>query len=380
MHDELVTARGPPQITAAVVPTHTVKSETEPLLQQEARYYQSVPEVAIHFNTPSSEPCPQLDSQNWRPTVKKENQKVEGANWFGIFLAFLSGAFFTLSSAGVKGLTSVDPMELLVVRSLLQIAVMLSVAIRNGENLLGPKGQRGLLQLQGIVGGSTLVLLFFTFRRLPLGDATTIIFSSPVFVMIMSFLFLREPCGFFRTTIVSLLLTGVVLISKPPFIFKTFAQEYDVFGYVSALGATLFMALNIVVMRKCKDVHFSVVVLHLSLWALVVSLTVLVTLKHHHHQHLLSLPQGLYEWGLAVLVSVLGLSGQVLVAKALGKEGAGRVAVTRSLDIVLAFILQVSVFGEVPDLLSVSGAVMVLLSVLAMGLEEHILYWTSLIP
>lgn len=148
MHDELVTARGPPQITAAVVPTHTVKSETEPLLQQEARYYQSVPEVAIHFNTPSSEPCPQLDSQNWRPTVKKENQKVEGANWFGIFLAFLSGAFFTLSSAGVKGLTSVDPMELLVVRSLLQIAVMLSVAIRNGENLLGPKGQRGLLQLQ----------------------------------------------------------------------------------------------------------------------------------------------------------------------------------------------------------------------------------------
>jgi hypothetical protein len=148
MHDELVTARGPPQITAAVVPTHTVKSETEPLLQQEARYYQSVPEVAIHFSTPSSEPCPQVDSQNGRPTLKKENQKVEGANWFGIFLAFLSGAFFTLSSAGVKGLTSVDPMELLVLRSLLQIAAMLSVAIRNGEDLLGPKGQRGLLQLQ----------------------------------------------------------------------------------------------------------------------------------------------------------------------------------------------------------------------------------------
>jgi drug/metabolite transporter (DMT)-like permease len=80
--------------------------------------------------------------------VKKEDQKVEGANWFGIFLAFLSGAFFTLSSAGVKGLTGVDPMELLILRSLLQIAAMMSVAIRSGENLLGPKGQRGLLQLQ----------------------------------------------------------------------------------------------------------------------------------------------------------------------------------------------------------------------------------------
>lgn len=161
---------------------------------------------------------------------------------------------------------------------------------------------------------------------------------------------------------------------------QTFSQHYDVFGYLSALGATLFMALNIVVMRKCKDVHFAVVVLHLSLWSLVVSVAVLLGLRQHHHQQLFSVPHGFHDWGLAVVVSALGLSGQVLVAKALGKEGAGRVAVTRSLDIVLAFILQITVFGEVPDLLSVSGALLVLLSVLAMGLEEHILYWSSLVP
>jgi drug/metabolite transporter (DMT)-like permease len=161
---------------------------------------------------------------------------------------------------------------------------------------------------------------------------------------------------------------------------QTFAQHYDVLGYLSALGTTFLMALNIVVMRKCKDVHFSIVVLHLSLWSLLVSLAVLLSLRQHHHQQLFSESHALHEWGLAVLVSLLGLSGQVLVAKALGKEGAGRVAVTRSLDIVLAFILQVSVFGEVPDALSVSGALLVLISVLAMGLEEHILYWSSLVP
>ncbi|PNF41026.1 hypothetical protein B7P43_G08826 [Cryptotermes secundus] len=354
MHGELVKPRSQPQIMAAVPPADADKNkvdslsydETEPLLrrdkhqQQGLGYYHNVPEVAIHFNPPSSAPGPQFESHKWQPSLKKEEQKVEGANWFGIFLAFLSGAFFTLSSAGVKGLKGVDPMELLVLRSILQVSAMLPIALNKRENILGPKGQRGLLQLQGIVGGSTLVLLFFTFRRLPLGDATTIIFSSPVFVMIMSFLFLREPCGFFRTLIVCLLLTGVVLISKPPFIFQTFAQHYDVFGYLSALGATLFMALNIVVMRKCKDVHFAIVVLHLSLWSLVVSVAVLLGLRQHHHQQLFSVPHGFHDWGLAVVVSALGLSGQVLVAKALGKEGAGRVAVTRSLDIVLAFILQ----------------------------------------
>lgn len=162
---------------------------------------------------------------------------------------------------------------------------------------------------------------------------------------------------------------------------QTFAQHYDVFGYLSAFGATFCMALNIVVMRKCKDVHFSVVVLHLSVWSLALSAAVLVS-QHQQHELLATIaaPRGLQEWGLAVLVSFLGLSGQVLVAKALAKEGAGRVAVTRSLDIVLAFLLQVFVFAEVPDVLSVSGALLVLVSVLAMGLEERILYWASLVP
>jgi hypothetical protein len=169
MHGELVTPRGQPQITAAVLPGHTAKGELEPLLhrdqhqQQEACYYQNVPEVAIHFNIPPSAPGPHFEPHNWQPTLNKEKQKVEGANWFGIFLAFLSGAFFTLSSAGVKGLKGVDPMELLVLRSLLQVAVMLPIALSKGENILGPKGQRWLLQLQ--VGVAKMLFRFKTCQQ-----------------------------------------------------------------------------------------------------------------------------------------------------------------------------------------------------------------------
>lgn len=42
-------------------------------------------------------------------------------NFFGIFLAFVSGVFFTLCSSLVKFLTGVDPMELLIFRSLFQV-------------------------------------------------------------------------------------------------------------------------------------------------------------------------------------------------------------------------------------------------------------------
>jgi len=58
----------------------------------------------------------------------------------------------------------------------LQIAVTLPIALYHGHNLLGPAGSRLLLLFQGIVGGTLLVLLFYSFRLLPLGDAATIIF------------------------------------------------------------------------------------------------------------------------------------------------------------------------------------------------------------
>jgi len=54
--------------------------------------------------------------------------------------------------------------------------VTLPIALYKGQNVLGPVGSRALLFFQGVVGGTTLVLLFYSFRLLPLGDAATIIF------------------------------------------------------------------------------------------------------------------------------------------------------------------------------------------------------------
>jgi len=158
--------------------------------------------------------------------------------------------------------------------------------------------------------------------------------------MVMSHIWLREPCGFYRTLIVFLLVTGVVFITKPPFLFSHLESDvresYNIIGYICALFGTLFTALNIVIMRKCKDCHFSVVILQFSFWSLVISTTILFFGGKP------AVPENSVEqWILIVLVAVFGLSGQILVAIALTYEGAGRVAVTRSMDIVVAYGLQV---------------------------------------
>lgn len=77
-----------------------------------------------------------------------------------------------------------------------------------------------IIFFQGIVGGMTLSLLYYSFRELPLGDATTIIFSSPVIVIALSFVFLKEPCGVLRITVICALFAGVVFVARPPFLFQ----------------------------------------------------------------------------------------------------------------------------------------------------------------
>lgn len=182
-----------------------------------------------------------------------------------------------------------------------------------------------------------MTIEFFYIRLSSFNDFN--VYSSPVFVMIMSHIWLREPCGFYRTFIVFFLVTGVVFITKPPFIFinPDIKHTYNILGYVAALFGTIFTAMNIVVMRKCKDVHFSVLVFQFSFWSLVISTLILVFGGNAAVPN-----QTPTQWFLVVLVAVFGLSGQILVAIALGYEGAGRVAVTRSMDIVLAYVLQVN--------------------------------------
>ncbi len=151
---------------------------------------------------------------------KKDESKDEAASskFIGIFLAAVSGLFFTLCSVMVKLLRRIDPSEVLLFRAIVQLALTIPIMALARANPLGPKNVRLMVYFQGVVGCLTVTCIFIGFARLPVGDAATIIFCSPIFVMIFSHIILREHCGMFRLLVISLLMIGVVLIAKPPFL------------------------------------------------------------------------------------------------------------------------------------------------------------------
>ena len=60
------------------------------------------------------------------------------------------------------------------------------------------------------------------------------------------------------------------------------------------------------------------------------------------------LPKTMEEWIYALFVGLFGLLGQSLLAIALKFESAGVVSVTRSMDIAVAYIIQIVWFDDIP--------------------------------
>ncbi|PRD25546.1 UNVERIFIED_CONTAM: Solute carrier family 35 member G1 [Trichonephila clavipes] len=275
----------------------------------------------------------------------------------GLFYSSSSSVFFSLSSVIVKYVKDISPGELAVLRFVGILIFTLPLVIYSREDPFGPRKVRHLLIFRGLVGATSLFLRFVAFRYLPIADASVIIFSIPVFVAVLARIFLKEPCGFFHAFTVFLTLIGIILITKLPLILADEIASYSTshyFGVGAALGSTIFGASVYVVIRKMTVVHHSVIMFNFG-WVAILE-TVCLTFATGEF---VAPTCGLEQW-LVILLGIFSFCGQMLLTMALKTEHASPVAIVRAAtDIVLAFFWQIWFFNEIPDVYSISGAVLV---------------------
>lgn len=214
-----------------------------------------------------------LNEDNGKDLLSKFVAKFS-CPFLGLFLATLSSFFFSLCSVIVKWLQNVHPMQLAAFRFLGVLLPTIPILIHNGSNAF-PEGKRIILLLRCFVGTMGLMLAFFAFRHMSLSDASVIIFSTPVFVVIFAKLFLNESCGVFNIITIFFTLMGVIFITRPPLLFDTIetnpslypkdslfrnsssvdlldegdkdlqsTKQFDIWGPVAAISSTLFGAVN----------------------------------------------------------------------------------------------------------------------------------------
>ena len=112
-------------------------------------------------------------------------------------------------------------------------------------------------------------------------DALCIMFACPVVTIILSALMLRDKLNIVKICAGGLLLSGVLLVCRPPFLFDTLTsllgldptQEDDMYaiGVVLAITACVSGGLMDVLVAKCENVPASVLLLWTAMFGLVIA-------------------------------------------------------------------------------------------------------------
>ena len=185
------------------------------------------------------EPIDNDSNEDERPLLKAENKR---GLVLGSVLAFLSSVLFTVCGLIIQRL-SLNVSDVLVVRYTLQITIVTATIYFwrrrleqqqqpaedfKLESILHLNDVTKLLLLQGLLNGVCVMSEFMCVSNLPLGDASALIFSSPLPAMILANIFLGDSLKLYKGFCGVVLYIGVMCVVKPTFLFGQMTSEIPI--------------------------------------------------------------------------------------------------------------------------------------------------------
>lgn len=264
----------------------------------------------------------------------------------GILLGFLAYLAYALSDAATKALGAVLPVfeiGFFVSGVALVLTLCLKRPTERWSTVLRPNQPKLLLarMATGTLGGICAVTAF---TSLPLAEAYALIFLIPLFVAIISVVFLKESISAGRWLALGGGLCGVMLVVRPGFV----ALE---FGHLAALGCAFCGALTVILLRKLGPTEHRL--------TLVGGILLAATLVNG----ILMVPSFVMPSGAAVPILLFGGAcaaiGHFAMVIATRHAAASRIAPTQYSQIVWAALVGGLVFGEVPDPIAIAGMALV---------------------
>lgn len=185
------------------------------------------------------------------------------------------------------------------------------------------------LWIRSFAGCATTFCSFYAWTRLPLADVTTLINTVPIWVALLSGLFLKERTGLGVWVAVLMAFGGVVLIQRPHL-------QGDYSGVLAALGAGLAGSFSVVGLRQAKHLDARQVVLHMSTVVSGVTLAVFWLRGAEAFPGSGAAEQDVTMWGMIGLLGLFTALSQYTITRAYALGRASRVTVLGVLGVVFA--------------------------------------------
>jgi drug/metabolite transporter (DMT)-like permease len=276
----------------------------------------------------------------------------------GIALILLSTIFLGTSDVTAKYLSATLPsIEIAWIRFLVFALIMVPAMVPGSPLFALPTGRFGLQLMRGaaLLGSS----LFFIsgLRFLPIAEASATGFVSPLFVTALSIIFLGESVGLRRWIATAVGLIGVLIILRPG---SSAFHPAAVFPLVSALAWALTLIMTRMLSGKERAIT-TMTYSSISGLFILSALVPLVWVAPTWHDVLFGL-----------LIGVASTAGQWIVVLAFRYADASVLAPFSYTQLLWVSSLGFLVFGEVPDVWTVTGAAFIVASGLYTAHRERV--------
>ncbi|MBA7552422.1 Pseudopaline exporter CntI [subsurface metagenome] len=254
---------------------------------------------------------------------------------------------FSLMAAMVKFLGHLPVMEIIFFRNI-PIMLIIPLILKN-KKISFWGNNKPLLLLRSLLSGFAATAYFYTITVMILTDAVTIKQLSPFFIMLLASIFLGEKIDLRRITIFILAFLGALLVVKPGF-------RLDIYPAVIALLGAISTAGSHVAIRSLRLTDHPLVIVNYFGYSIgLISFGILLW------QGNFIIPDALSIFVL-LLLGLVGLGGQFALTKAYQMAPTKLVSLYLYLQIIFGALLGVLFFKEIPDLLSMFGASLIIIS------------------
>ena len=199
--------------------------------------------------------------------------------------------------------------------------------------------------------------LFFTaLKHLPIADAMAIFFVSPLVIVVLSALFLRERVGSRRWAAVAVGFLGTLIIIRPGMV------EVNP-GTLYALGAGLALGSYFVMTRAIAGASDAMVLtFQTSAIGAVVMTLALPVLWHAPTPG---------QWAMLASLGVIATLGHFLITKAYEEGEASLLAPLAFSEIIMSTVVGWWFFGDLPDNWTVLGVTILVASAIYISVRER---------
>lgn len=239
--------------------------------------------------------------------------------------------------------------QLVAIRMIVQVVLLLPLVLWNGLSLRMPRQVLRLTTIRALLHVAGVGLMFLSLRYLPLADAIAIAFVMPFIMLILGYLVLGEEVGHRRILACCVGFLGTMMVVKPSFA-EVGWPAFLPLGV--AVVFSLFMLVTRQVAKQADPLVLQVVSGGIATAVLVPML--LLAQPYGLPGMNVSMPTG-WTWVLVLSMGATGTLAHLLMTWSLRFAPSATVAPMQYLEIPVATLFGLLIFGDFPDGLALAG-------------------------